>query len=184
MKALEDCEIVLGVCGGIAAYKSAVLCSNLVRLGANVTVIMTKNATRFVAPLTFSTLTGSKVYSDMWFDNEFYDTKHIEIAKRTRIAIIAPATANVIAKVANGICDDLLTTTICGMNCDVLFAPAMNKRMWNNPITQRNLNALCDYGYYFIGPDSGRLACREDGEGRMSEPDIILERTLELLHKL
>ncbi len=184
MKALEDCEIMLGVCGGIAAYKSAVLCSNLARHGAKVTVIMTENAKRFVTPLTFSTLSGNKVYSDMWLDSEFYDPKHIAIGKRTRLAVIAPATANVMAKLANGICDDLLTTTVCSMNCDILLAPAMNKRMWDNPITQRNINALCDNGYYFIGPDSGRLACREQGEGRMSEPDIILERILELLHKL
>ncbi len=184
MKALQDCEILLGVSGGIAAYKSAVLSSNLTRHGANVTTIMTENAKKFVSPLTFSTLSGNKVFSNMWEANDVWDSKHIEISMRTRLAIVAPATANVLAKLAHGICDDLLTTTICALNCDVLIAPAMNKRMWNNPITQRNVEILCDAGYYFIGPDSGRLACEEEGEGRMSEPDIILERILEILHKL
>ena len=120
----------------------------------------------------------------MWEANDVWDSKHIEISVRTRLAVVAPATANLLAKLAHGICDDLLTTTICALNCDVLIAPAMNKRMWNNPITQRNVEMLCDAGYYFIGPDSGRLACEEEGEGRMSEPDIILERILEILHKL
>ncbi len=184
MNRLENCEILLGVTGGIAAYKSASLCSQLVKHSAKVTVVMTESARKFIQPLTFSALSGRRVYSDMWSAMDVYDARHINLVDKVDLIVVAPATANIIAKMSCGICDDLLSTVLCSANCNILLAPAMNPRMWNNPATQRNVDELTRMGYYMVGPDQGRMACGDEGVGRMSEPDIIFERISEMIKKL
>ncbi|MCF7958095.1 MAG: hypothetical protein K9M57_06575 [Phycisphaerae bacterium] len=181
MTDLAKNEILLGVTGGIAAYKSAMLCSELVKLQASVTVIMTQNAQHFIAPLTFSTLTSKKVYTDMWASQDIHNARHISLTDRADLTIIAPATANIIGKMANGICDDLLSTTLCSLKNNILVAPAMNQRMWANAAVQRNIQYLLEMGCHIIGPETGRLACGDQGPGRMAEPQDILNRVLEIL---
>ncbi len=176
MTQTQDTEILLGVTGGIAAYKSADLCSRLVRQGYGVTVVMTENATRFVTPLTFGSLSGRKVYTSMWDSQSVYDTRHIALAGQAHLIVVAPATANIIAKAAQGICDDLLSTILCGRKTDLLMAPAMNTQMWQNAATQRNIEFLVSRGVHLVGPSDGNLACGEIGPGRMSEPDEIIQR--------
>ncbi len=180
-KQLDGFEIILGVTGGIAAYKSAHLCSQLVQQGAGVTVIMTQSALKFVGELTFSTLTGRKVITQ-WLDTpDIYNAQHITLTDAADLFVIAPATANIIAKCATGISDDALSTFACSLGSDILLAPAMNSRMYDNPATQRNITTLKKDGYHIIGPDSGQLACGDVGPGRMSEPEIIFNRISELL---
>ena len=174
-------EVLLGVTGGIAAYKSAELCSQLVQHGIGVTVVMTENARRFVGETTFTALSGRQVYTSLWEAEQSYDIHHISLTQRADLIVVAPATANIIAKTAAGICDDLLSTLLCGADSKVLLAPAMNERMWQNPITQRNVTLLRELGYEFTGPEPGRLACGSDGTGRMSEPAKIFERINQLL---
>jgi len=176
MKTLTDYEVLLGVTGGIAAYKTAGLCSQLVQRGASVTVVMTEHAQQFVGKLTFSTLSGREVYTDLFETPEVYDAKHIDLTRHADLMVVAPATANFIAKLANGICDDLLSTLLCSFDGHVLLAPAMNCRMWNHPATVRNVEQLRNDGVELIGPNSGSLACGDVGPGRMSEPDEILAR--------
>ena len=178
---LADYDILLGVTGGIAAYKSAMLCSLLVRQGAGVTVVMTEHARHFVGPLTFSTLSGREVYSDLFTAESIHDARHISLTERADLIVVAPATANIIAKMAAGICDDLLSTILTGADSDILLAPAMNERLWQNKATQRNIKTLLDWSCQMIGPATGRLACGDEGRGRMSEPQDILERISELL---
>jgi len=180
---LNGYEIVLGVTGGIAAYKAAALCSQLVQQGAGVSVVLTEHAQKFIQPLTFSTLSGRPVYSDLFAATEIYDPGHIRLATRADLIVVAPATANIIAKLAAGICDDLLSTLLCGAESDILLAPAMNQRMWRNPATMRNVQTLQQYGCHLIGPETGHLACAETGPGRMAEPDDILNRIIELLSR-
>lgn len=178
---LKNFEILLGVTGGIAAYKSAQLCSDLVKCGASVTVAMTQAARQFVRPLTFSTLSGRCVYTDMFDSEQIYDARHISLTRRADLIIVAPATANILAKMANGIGDDLLSTLLIAAESDIMVAPAMNFRMWENHATRRNVDQLREWGCHFVGPESGRLACGESAQGRMSEPQTILERIIELL---
>jgi phosphopantothenoylcysteine decarboxylase/phosphopantothenate--cysteine ligase len=178
---LENYEILLGVSGGIAAYKSAALCSLLVREEAAVTVAMTEHAGHFVGPLTFGALSGRKVYDDLFASEQIYETEHINLTERADLIVVAPATANIIAKMAAGICDDLLSTILCSAESDILLAPAMNERMWLNKATCRNIQTLKDWGCHIIGPESGRLACGTEGVGRMTEPEAILERVVEIL---
>ncbi len=180
MATLDKVEILLGITGGIAAYKSAALCSQLVKHKASVSVVMTDNAQNFIAPLTFSTISGKPVYTGMFDSQQIFDTKHISLTDKADLIVVAPATANIIAKAANGICDDLLSSILCSCGGTVLMAPAMNTRMWNNPATQRNIETLKSMNYQFIGPDSGRLACGDTGSGRMSEPETILAKILEM----
>jgi len=180
---LDKYEILLGVTGGIAAYKSALLCSLLVQHGAKVSVVMTQNAQRFITPLTFSTLCGRKVYTDLWTDPQAYEVRHISLTAQADLIVVAPATLNIIGKMAVGICDDLLSTILAGADRGILLAPAMNHRMWNNPVTQRNIETLRKAGCHFIGPETGRLACGEESIGRMSEPQDIFARIVELLNK-
>lgn len=168
-------EIVLGVTGGIAAYKSAEIVSRLRHLGANVHVIMTRNATEFVAPLTFQTLSGNQVVTDTFQAPEYWNVEHVALAKLAEVFVIAPATANIIAKMAAGIADDMLSTTILATKAPVLIAPAMNTGMWEAEVTQSNLFTLRNRGVQFIGPESGILACGDQGAGRMSEPETIVE---------
>ena len=170
--------IVLGVTGSIAAYKIANLASMLVKLNADVHVIMTQNATHFITPMTFETLTNNKCIVDTFDRNFNFDVKHVSLAKKGQLFRIAPCTANVIGKVANGICDDMLTTTIMATKAPVLFSPAMNTGMWENPILQDNLQKLKHYGYHIIEPIEGRLACGDTGSGKMPSEETLLQHIL------
>ena len=176
-------NIVLGVTGGIAAYKSAEIVSRLRHSGANVHVIMTKNATEFVAPLTFQTLSSNQVVTDTFTAPEYWNVEHVALAKLADVFVIAPATANIIAKMANGIADDMLSTTVLATKASVLAAPAMNTGMWTAPATIQNIRVLRERGVEFIGPESGMLACGDEGTGRMSEPEQIVLRIEEMLGK-
>ena len=168
-------SIVLGVTGSIAAYKIANLASMLVKLNADVHVIMTQNATHFITPMTFETLTNNKCIVDTFDRNFNFDVKHVSLAKKGDLFLVAPCTANVIGKVAGGICDDMLTTTIIATKAPVLFSPAMNTGMWENPILQDNLQKLKHYGYHIIEPVEGRLACGDTGSGKMPSEETLLE---------
>ena len=174
-------NIVLGVTGGIAAYKSAEVVSRLRHLGANVHVIMTKNATEFVAPLTFRTLSANPVVTDTFAAPEEWNVEHVALAKLADLFVIAPATANILAKMAYGIADDMLSTTVLATKATVLVAPAMNTGMWTAEATRQNVETLRNRGVEFIGPDNGMLACGDEGTGRMSEPAEIVNRIGELL---
>ena len=171
-------SIVLGVTGSIAAYKIANLASMLVKLNADVHVIMTQNATHFITPMTFETLTNNKCIVDTFDRNFNFDVKHVSLAKKGDLFLVAPCTANVIGKVAGGICDDMLTTTIMATKAPVLFSPAMNTGMWENPILQDNLQKLKRYGYHIIEPIEGRLACGDTGSGKMPSEETLLQHIL------
>lgn len=179
---LKNKTVVIGVSGGIAAYKACDVVSRLKKLNANVHVIMTKSATEFVTPLTFQSLSQNYVVSDMFEEPKTWDVEHISLAKKADVFLIAPATANVIGKVANGICDDMLTTTVMATTGKVLIAPAMNTNMYKNPILQRNINILKELGYNFVNPESGRLACGDMGEGKLASPEIIVNAVIDLLN--
>lgn len=167
--------VVLGVSGGIACYKAAALASKLTQRGYNVEVVMTKNATEFIGPHTFESLTHNRAMVDT-FDRNFQShVEHVALADKADLLIVAPATANIIAKAAHGIADDMLSTTILACDCPKLAAPAMNTRMYDNPVTQDNLNALRRYGWQVIEPASGHLACGAVGKGKMPEPEDLLE---------
>ena len=173
--------IVLGVSGGIAAYKAAQLASDLGKTGADVHVIMTRNATEFVSPMTFETLVNNRVAVDT-FDRGFeYNVEHVALAKKADVFLIAPATANVIAKMAAGIADDMLTTTVLAARCPKIVAPAMNTGMYDNPVTQRNLQTLRAFGVAVVEPESGYLACGDTGRGRLAEEDALLEAVRDAL---
>lgn len=178
---LENKKIVIGVTGSIAAYKIAGLCSMLKKKKADVTVIMTQNATNFINPITFETLTGNKCLIDTFDRNFQYDVEHVELAKAAEVFLVAPASANVIAKAAHGIADDMLTTTLLAATCPKLFAPAMNTRMYQNPITQDNLQILKKYGMKVITPASGYLACGDTGEGKMPEVEELYDNIIDAL---
>ena len=172
-KILKSKTVVLGVTGSIAAYKIANLASSLVKKGANVHVIMTKNATNFINPITFETLTGHKCLVDTFDRNFEFSVEHVSLAKQADIFMVAPASANVIGKIANGIADDMLTTTIMACKCHKVISPAMNTNMFENPIVQDNLEKLRNYGYEVIDPASGYLACGDTGAGKMPEPTVL-----------
>lgn len=174
-------EIVVGVCGGIAAYKVADVVSKLVQLGAGVTVAMTAEAQKFVAPLTFEALSGRPVRTGAFDLTDSSDPQHIALTERADLMLVAPATGNLIAKVAHGLCDDLVSLMVCAAACPVVFAPAMNNRMWDNPVTQENVAKLTQLGYRFIGPDAGWLACRNVGAGRLSEPQQIVTEVMRMV---
>ncbi len=174
-------EIVLGVTGGIAAYKSAELVSRLRHLGAHVHVIMTSNATEFVAPLTFQTLSANQVVTDTFQAPEYWNVEHVALAKLADVFVIAPGTANIIAKMAAGIADDMLSTTVLATKAPILLAPAMNTGMWTAAATQHNTEILQSRGVHFVGPDSGLLACGDEGAGRMSEPEAIIDAICDIL---
>jgi phosphopantothenoylcysteine decarboxylase/phosphopantothenate--cysteine ligase len=171
---LQDKKILLGVTGGIAAYKSAMLVGRLKEAGAQVFVVMTRNATRFVAPLTLQTLCGHPVYVEMFPPTTDEVAEHVSLGERADVVLVAPATANIIGKVAAGIGDDMLSTTIMASQAPVIFAPAMHAQMYRNPIVQENIARLAKLGYYFVGPAEGKLARGEMGVGRLAEiPDIV-----------
>ena len=184
---LKGKTVLLGVTGGIAAYKAAALASSLVKLHANVEVIMTENATKFVTPLTFEQLTGNRTVTDTFDRNFVHQVEHISLAQKADIVMIAPATANVCAKLAHGLADDMLTTTVLACRCPKLIAPAMNTNMYKNPVTQDNLQLLRRYGWKVITPASGRLACGAVGAGKLPEPETLVQyilRAIALPHDL
>ena len=176
-------EIVLGVTGGIAAYKSAEIVSRLRHSGANVHVIMTRNATEFIAPLTFQTLSANQVVTDTFEAPEYWNVEHVALAKLADIFVVAPATANILAKMASGIADDMLSTTLLATKAQILVAPAMNTGMWTAPATQNNVKVLKERGVRMIGPESGMLACGDEGAGRMSEPETIVGEICRILSR-
>ena len=175
MENLQGKCVLLGITGGIAAYKMANVASGLRKAGATVHVIMTENATKFITPLTFETLTNNRCVVDTFARDFQYDVKHISLAKAADLILIAPATANVIAKLANGLADDMLTTTVLAARCKKLVAPAMNTAMLENPITQNNLAKLKKYGFGIIEPAVGMLACKDVGSGKLPEPETLLD---------
>src|ERR671916_2622715 len=172
---LKGREIVVGVCGGIAAYKVADVVSKLVQLGAGVTVVMTAEAQKFITPLTFEALSGRPVRTGTFDLVETSDPQHIGLTERADLMLVAPATANVIAKVAHGLCDDLVSLIVCAAACPVVFAPAMNSRMWDHPVARENVAKLTAIGYRFVGPEAGWLACRNVGAGRLSDSQGIVD---------
>ena len=180
---LQGKTVLLGVTGSIAAYKIAYLASALKKLHAQVHVLMTKNATNFINPITFESLTGNKCLVDTFDRNFQFQVEHVSIAKQADVVMIAPASANVIGKLAHGIADDMLTTTIMACKCKKIISPAMNTNMYENPIVQDNLAILQHYGYEVIEPASGYLACGDTGAGKMPEPEMLLEYILREIAK-
>lgn len=178
---LSGKHIVLGVTGSIAAYKIASLASMLKKQHADITVIMTKNATNFINPITFETLTGNKCLVDTFDRNFQYSVEHVALAKQADVFMVAPASANIIAKAAHGLADDMLSTTLLACTCPKVFAPAMNTRMFQNPIVQDNLKILEKYDMTVINPASGYLACGDTGEGKMPEPEVLYEYIIDAL---
>ena len=178
---LSGKTVLLGVTGGIACYKAAALASALVKQHCDVQVVMTRNATEFLTPVTFEQLTGNRVAVDTFDRNHPFQVEHVALADRADLVLIAPATANVLAKLAHGIADDMLTTTVLACDCPKMAAPAMNTRMYENPVTQDNLAALRRYGWEIIAPASGRLACGAVGPGKLPEPEDLLECVLHAL---
>ncbi len=175
---LKGKTVILGVTGSIAAYKIANLASMLVKLHCNVHVIMTQNATNFIHPITFETLTNNRCIVDTFDRNFQYNVEHVALAKQADVVLIAPASANVIAKLAHGLADDMLTTTTLACTCKKIVSPAMNTQMYHNQITQDNIQKLRDYGFEVIDPASGFLACRDIGAGKMPEPEVLLDYIL------
>lgn len=175
-------NIVVGVCGGIAAYKALYIVSALRKKGINVDVIMTEHATKFVTPLTFQSISANAVIVDMFQEPKVWEIQHISLAKKADLILVVPATANIIGKVANGIADDMLSTTIMATKAPVVFAPAMNTNMYENPIVQQNIERLKSFGYTFIEPECGRLACGDVGKGKLPDPKIITELVLSQLY--
>jgi len=181
MENLSGKTVLLGVTGGIAAYKMANVASSLRKTGADVHVIMTKNATQFITPLTFETLTNHRCTVDTFDRNFQYDVAHISLAKAADLILVAPATANVIAKLAHGLADDMLTTTVLAARCKKLVAPAMNTAMLENPITQDNLKTLRRYGFQIVEPAVGMLACKDVGSGKLPEPEVLVDAVIRQL---
>ena len=180
---LNGKNLLLGVTGGIAAYKAAGLASHLRQMGADVDVVMTKNATEFITPLTFQTLVKKEVFVDMWAPARVWEVEHVAMADRCHLALIAPATANFIGKVAGGIGDDMLSTVIMAINrrCPVIIVPAMNTNMYENPIVQENIARLARLGYRFVEPEVGRLAEGYEGKGRFPKEETIVREVLAAL---
>lgn len=184
-KQLDGAKIVLGVSGGVAAYKAVALASKLTGCGAVVRVVMTQNACELIGPKSFEAVTGNQVLTDLWDCPEEYRIGHVKLADWADVIVIAPATANIIGKFANGICDDPLSTLFCAATSrPMLIAPAMNSNMWANPAVQKNIETLRQMNIQQIGPAKGRLACGTEAVGRMSEPEEILECVVEIFAEL
>lgn len=178
---LKDKKIILGITGGIAAYKSAEICRRLKKLAAQVIVVMTQAGTRFITPLTMETLSENEVVTELFPEKKMVGTRHVSLADWCDLILIAPVTANVIGKIRSGIADDILTTVVVSTRSTVMLAPAMNVKMWDNPIVQENVSRLKKLGYRFIEPGVGDLACRDVGKGRMAEPEQIVKEVVDLL---
>ncbi len=172
---LAGYEVVVGVCGGIAAYKVCSVVSELVQRRAGVQVAMTKAARKFIGPVTFQALTAQPVFTSMWRSRDDRGQQHIQLTESADLMLVAPATGDMIGKVAHGIADDLVSTMIMSADCPVMFAPSMNERMWKNTVVQANVRNLQQEGYLFVGPEEGWLACRTVGAGRLAEPPTIVE---------
>ncbi len=178
---LDQKTLVLGIGGGIAAYKCCELARLLAKSGADVHCVLTKAGAQFVTPLTLQTLTSNPVHTEMFSLVQEKEISHISLADQADLVLVAPATADLIAKVSHGICDELLTTVICATKAPVLFAPSMNSNMWENPITQENVDRLKKHGYKFIEPAEGELACGYEGKGRLPELEVILKEVVEVI---
>lgn len=178
---LANRRIIVGVCGGIAAYKACEVVSQLAQRGAQIHVVMTAAAAKFVTPLTFESLSANKVMTDSWTLTDSADPQHIKLTEKADLMLIVPATANVLAQVAHGLTDDLLSLMINASACPIVFAPAMNNRMWDHPACVENVAKLKSWGYTFIGPEPGWLACRNVGMGRLSEPKQIIDEVTAML---
>lgn len=176
-------HVIVGISGGIAAYKALDVVSSLKKQGLTIHVIMTQNACQFVTPLSFQTISQNYVISDMWTEPKTWEVEHIELSKKADAFLIVPATANVIGKIAAGIADDMLTTTLMATKCPVIVVPSMNTNMYENPIFQQNMKKLKDFGYYFMEPADGRLACGDYGKGKLPQYEDIVEYTLEVLNR-
>ena len=177
----KDLNIVVGITGGIAAYKACGIVSYLKQQGANIDIIMTKNACNFITPLTLETLSKNKVIVDMFEEEDYSIVKHINLARKADLFLIVPATANLIGKVANGIADDMLSTTIIATKAPVIFAPAMNNQMFENPIVQDNIKKLISYGYRIIDPAVGHLACGYEEKGKLPKNEEIIDYVKQLI---
>ncbi|MGI6065367.1 MAG: bifunctional phosphopantothenoylcysteine decarboxylase/phosphopantothenate--cysteine ligase CoaBC, partial [Bacillota bacterium] len=175
--------ITMGITGGIAAYKAADLVSRLTKKGYEVHVIMTASAQEFITPLTFRTLSANPVVTDMFDPSPVWNVQHVSLAEKSDAMIIVPATANIIGKIANGLADDMLSTTVMAARCPVILAPAMNVNMWENPVVQSNIKKLEDLGYLLVDPGVGRLACGTEGKGRLADIDCIEQALISLLEK-
>ena len=175
MKSLKGKTIILGITGGIAAYKMAEVTRRLVEAGVEVHVMMTRAAQEFITPLTLQTLSGHSVHTELFNLTQEHEIGHISLADRADLILIAPASANILAKVAHGICDDLITTVVCATQAPVIFAPAMNVHMWENSITQENVVKLRKHGYLLLEPDAGFLACGYTGKGRLPDSDALIQ---------
>jgi len=185
VKQLDGVNVLLGVTGGVAAYKAVALAGKLAAAGAAVKTVMTENACELVRPKSFEAVTGSQVFTNLWSCPEGYEIGHISLAEWADVIVVAPATANIIAKIANGLCDDLLSTLLCaGFKKPVLLAPAMNDNMWENPAVQRNVKAVRDMNMEMIGPARGRLACGTEATGRMSEPQDIIRAIEKIVSRI
>jgi phosphopantothenoylcysteine decarboxylase/phosphopantothenate--cysteine ligase len=178
---LAGYSVIVGICGGIAAYKVASLVSALVQRGAEVTVAMTAAAQKFITPLTFESLTARQVYTDLWHAENYHDPQHLNLTRKADVFVVAPATANMIGKMACGLADDLVSTMVMSAACPILLCPAMNTLMWENPIVQKNLESLRGHGYQVMPPGEGWLACRTIGAGRLPEPQDILSVVVSML---
>lgn len=178
---LSAYEVVVAVTGGIAAYKTCEVVSRLVQRGAGVTVAMTRSARKFIGPATFQALSGRGVLTGLWHPKDPTDVQHIAVTSHAHLFLVAPATANILAKFATGIADDIVSTLFTSAPSSVLLAPSMNDRMWSHPVVQRNLATLVELGCQTVGPGEGWLACRSVGAGRMSEAHDIVDRAAELL---
>jgi phosphopantothenoylcysteine decarboxylase / phosphopantothenate---cysteine ligase len=178
---LTNKNIVVGICGGISAYKVVDVVSRLKKLNAIVTVIMTENATKFVSPITLRAISHEPVITDMFAEPDTWDTEHISLAQKADLFVVAPATANILGKVASGVADDMLTTTIMATEAPILFIPAMNTGMYENPIVQQNITKLKQVGYRLMEPGIGLMACGTSGKGRLPEPQQIIEEIIEIL---
>ncbi len=180
---LAGYELIVGLTGGIAAYKVCTVISRLAQAGCGVTAVMTRSARKFIGEVTLQALTGRQVYKSLWHAEREYDPQHISLTEAADLFLVTPATGNILGKIAGGIADDLLSTMVMAADSPVLFAPAMNSRMWCNPIVQDNVAKLKRFGYTFIDPAEGWLACRTVGPGRMAEPETILQVVRETLLK-
>lgn len=180
-KALSDKTIILGVTGGIAAYKAAEICSALRKVGASVHVVMTRHATHFVGPVTFRALTGHQVITGLWDEPREHEITHVSLPDKADAFLIAPATANILAKIASGVADDMLSTMILATRSPVILAPAMNWKMWGNPITRANVERLESLGYGIVYPETGRLACGDEGVGVLADPKNIVRAVIDRL---
>ena len=172
---LKGKTVVLGVTGSIAAYKAVYLARLLIKQNAEVHIILTKNGEQFITPITFESLTGTKCLTDTFDRNFEFDIKHISVAKKADLFLIAPASADIIGKIANGIADDMLSTTIMAANCPKIISPAMNTNMFHNSIVQENIEKLKRHNFKIISPEKGLLACKDVGDGKFPEPELILD---------